>query len=279
MGAFQSGDEVGYYGPSDFFIDRMSDLRHWIRGDPDVPTLIHVTHAKAGSTWIAHLLARLFRSRCAPRGENAAQGCPFADYVFERGRVYSAVFLTRDELEAHRELDGASRFVVIRDLRDTLISLYFSLKVSHPSGHRLVDTTRETLQDLPEEKGLLYLIENQLHRIAALQSSWIGHDDLVVRYEDLITNPFATLEGALIEQLQLPVSAAALQRAIRRTHFQNVFKRRLGDERIESHGRKGLPGDWRTRFTAEIRRRFAEKFGNVLTATGYEADDRWVEAA
>ena len=183
MRAYESSKEVGNYGLADFFIDRMNDLRNRICGDPDVPTLIHVTHAKAGSTWIAHLLARLFGSRCAPRGTNALNGCKVADYVFQSGRVYSAMFLTRDEVTAHAELEGVSRFVVIRDLRDTLISLYFSLKVSHASGHRLVDSTREMLQDLSEEEGLLHLIENNLSRIAALQTSWLGHDDLVLSYE------------------------------------------------------------------------------------------------
>jgi len=189
------------------------------------------------------------------------------------------MFLTRDEVTAHAELEGVSRFVVIRDLRDTLISLYFSLKVSHASGHRLVDSTREMLQDLSEEEGLLHLIENNLSRIAALQTSWLGHDDLVLSYEDLITNPISTLKNALIERLRLPVSVAALERAVRRTHFQKVFRRRLGEEQIESHGRQGLPGDWQARFSPTVRRRFAERYQDVLKVTGYETDDRWVDAA
>jgi Sulfotransferase domain len=240
---------------------------------------MHVTHAKAGSTWIAHLLARLFRSRCAPRGESVAEGGSLADYVFEPGRIYSAMFLTREEVVAHPELMGTPRFVVIRDLRDTLISLYFSLKITHPDGYSLVEATRVTLQNLTEEEGLLYLIENRLRRIAALQCSWIGYGDLLLRYEDLVTNPLVTLETALVDRLRLPISRPSLRRAIRRTHFQKVFKRKLGDENVNSHGRTGLPGDWRRHFTPEVRRHFAQRFGEVLISTGYERDDQWVRAA
>ena len=199
-----------------------------------------------------------------------------ADYVFQRGRIYSAMFLKRQEVDAHPELAGVPRVVVIRDLRDTLISLYFSLKFSHPRENRIVDETRDLLQSLEEEDGLLYLIENRLRRIADLQSSWMGHD-LVLRYEELIERPFATLESALIGRLKLPISKAELSRAIRRTHFQKVFRRKLGEENVKSHGRSGLPGDWRRYFTPEVRRQFAERFGDVLISTGYEKDLRWVD--
>ena len=271
--------EVQPYSLSDFLVDRAIDLHFRIFGDPEVPTVMHVTHAKAGSTWIAHLLARLFRSRCAPRGENVALDHKLKDHIFEPGRVYAAMFLTRGEVDAHAELAGARRFVVIRDLRDTLVSLYFSLKVSHGAGHRMVDTMRETLDTLSEEEGMLQLVNHRLHRIAALQASWIGGDDIVVRYEDLIANPAETIQSVLINRLQLPVTARAVSRAVRRTHFQKVFKRKLGDKNLRSHGRTGMPGDWRNHFTPEIRRQFEQRYGDLLVASGYEQDDQWASVA
>lgn len=270
MRAYKSSFGVGEYGLKDFVIDRVSDLRSRVCGYPEVPTLLHITHAKAGSTWIAHLLSRLFGTRCAPRGVS------LTDYVFKEGRVYSGMFLTRDEVEAHPQLARVSRFVIIRDLRDTLVSLYFSLKVSHSVASEFVSKERVTLQDLSEEEGLLHLIQNRMQRVAAIQRSWFGQDDLVVRYEDLVADPYATLELALIDRLKLAVPRHALRRAIRRTHFQNVFKRKMGVEDVKSHGRNGLPGDWRNRFTPSIRRQFAERFGKTLIDTGYEQDDQWV---
>jgi hypothetical protein len=278
MRAYESSNVVGHYGVRDFLTDRVNDLRNRVCGDPEVPTVVHVTHAKAGSTWIAHLLSRLFGNRCAPRGSKAGRNGEDAERVFQPGRVYSGMFMTRDEVAAQPVLREGKTFIVIRDLRDTIVSLYFSLKISHPLDHGLVETQRETLQQLSEEKGLLQLIP-RMQRIAAIQRSWIERDDLVLRYEDLVTNPGEILEAALIDRLDLPISRSALHRAIRRTHFQKVFKRKMGVEDVNSHGRNGLPGDWRNHFTPEIRRQFAEKFGDALVATGYENDDRWANAS
>ena len=260
--------------------DRAFDFAaHWrsrLFGDPEVPTLMHITHAKAGSTWINNLLRELFRSRVAPRGKLVAANEDLSKHVFEPGRVYPAMFLRREQFMAHPELHDCRRFIIIRDLRDTLVSLYFSLKISHPEDaqgqtrkHRL------RLQELDLENGLLYLLREQLPGAAAMQSSWIGHDEMILRYEDLLEDGFERLREVFIDRLALPISESALARAFRRTHFENVYKRKLGDEDVTSHGRKGVPGDWRNHFTSEVRRQFAEMFGSLLIDAGYETNNRW----
>src|SRR6187397_986697 len=116
------------YGRIEAAFDRLRDWHRRIVGDPAVPTLLHITHAKAGSTWIVHLLERLFGRRCAPRGKGVAEatGGDLSRHVFEPGRVYRGMFMRREDVLAHPELADARRFVIIRDLRDTLVSLYFS---------------------------------------------------------------------------------------------------------------------------------------------------------
>ena len=257
-----------------------SQLVSRLFGDPKVPTTMHVTHAKAGSTWIDNLLRELFRSRVAPRGRlvAAATGGDLSKHCFEPDRIYSAMSMTREQFGAHPELRGIRRFVVIRDLRDTLVSLYFSLRYSHPIYGKTQDH-RDKLNELSVEEGLLYLIGAQIPGAAAVQASWLNHDEILLRYEDLLENAFDLLRGVLIERLALPVSEAALTRAIERTRFERVFKRKLGEEDVQSHGRKGLPGDWKNHFTPEIRRQFAEKFGQLLIDTGYEKDLAWARGA
>lgn len=249
-------------------------------GDPKVPTTMHVTHAKAGSTWINNLLVELFRSRVAPRGRlvAAATGGDLSRHYFEPGRVYPAMSMTRQQFFAHPELRDIKRFVVIRDLRDTLISLYFSLRYSHPLDAKgQTQMHRDKLNSVHAEEGLLYLIEAQVPGAAAVQSSWLKHDEILLRYEDLLENAFELLRDVLIGRLELPVTEAALTRAIERTHFERVFKRKLGEEDVQSHGRKGLPGDWKNHFTPEIRRQFSGKWGQLLIDTGYEKDLAWAQ--
>jgi Sulfotransferase domain len=268
--------------PGCTFLDPLADVLARVRcrlfGDPEVPTLMHITHAKAGSTWINDLLKDLFRRRVAPRGiwVAAARGGDLSKHVFEPGRIYRAMFMTREKFLAHPELREIKRFIVIRDLRDTLVSLFFSLKFSHPVGSGVqTERHRVVLEELGTEEGLLHLLHRQLPGAAAMQASWINQGEILLRYEDLLENSFDLLRETFIGRLRLPVSEAALARAIRRRHFEKVFRRKLGVEDIHSHGRKGLPGDWKNHFTPEIRRQFAEKFGALLIETGYEKDLQW----
>lgn len=255
----------------------LASLRSKLLGSPKVPTVMHITHAKAGSTWIANVLRDLFPSRVAPRGRLVAQasGGDLSKHHFESGWIYPAMFMTRDEFMAHPELSEAKRFVVIRDPRDTLISLYFSLKHSHPldaSGKKQKE--RETLQAMSTEEGLAYLIEHHLPRVAAIHSSWIGTGELVLRYEDLLQDQ-TLLGDLLLDKLQLPTTSKALTKAMERNKFESVFKRKLGEVDAASHGRQGLPGDWKNHFTAALRQKFHESHGAALIAAGYEKDESW----
>ena len=262
----------------DPILDRFDRWRSRLLGDPAVPTLVHITHAKAGSTWIAGLLAELFPSRVAPRNRAVAADGDLARHVFEPGRIYRAMFLSRQKFLLHPELQDCLRFIVIRDLRDTLVSLYFSVKLSHPlDAEGRPPRHRAELQELGIEDGLLHLIEKELPGAARMQESWVGQQEILLRYEDLLADGFPILRELFIDRFALPVSEAALARAFRRTHFESVYYRKLGEEDVTSHGRTGVPGDWVNHFTPTVRRRFAEKFGPLLIATGYEKDSAWAD--
>jgi lipopolysaccharide transport system ATP-binding protein len=277
MPSIPSRPKIRAYTRFDSLHDRLLQLRSQAFGDPAVPTLMHMTHVKAGSTWINGILQCLFGGRCAPRGKlvASATGGDIARHVFAPGRVYRAMFLTREEFQAHPELRDIKRFIIIRDLRDTLVSLYFSLKISHPLDNPSVEVQRKILHGLSEEEGLAHLIDTHIASVAHLQRSWLGHGEILLRYEDIMADPLGQLRAAWIDRLELPVPPGALDRAIRRTHFENIYRRRLGEEDVASHGRRGAPGDWRNHFTPGIRRHFAGKFGEVLIATGHEPDDTW----
>jgi len=244
--------------------------------DPPVPTLVHVTHAKAGSTWMHDILRTLFPMRVTRRGHHVAEaeGGDLARHVFAPGWIYPAMFMTRGEFLAHPELRDVHRFVVIRDLRDTLVSLYFSLRHSHTQSTPELVRDRALLTALGREEGLRALLP-QLEDVAELQTSWLRANEVVLRYEDLLGNDVALLSEVLLDRFRLPVTRVRLARVIAQTRFERVFHRKLGHADPMSHGRQGLPGDWRKHFTPTLGREFEAQFGEVLRRTGYTTDDAW----
>ena len=237
----------------------LSRLLQRFTGSAPVPTLLHLTHAKAGSTWMTVILHELFREKVAPRGKRIAEssGGDLRQHVFEAGRVYPSLFMTRGEVLAHAELNGCKRFVVIRDLRDTLVTLYFSLKMAAKSEE---EPRTETFPD-DHEAGLLQMIDSRIPGIAEIQMSWQKQGEIVLRYEDLLENSFDLLRDTFVGRLALPISSKAISRAIRRSPSER--------------GRRTGAIDWRNHFTPKVRERFAEKFGRVLIDTGYENDLAW----
>ena len=237
----------------------LSRLFRRFTGNVPVPTLLHLTHAKAGSTWITVILQELFGDAVAPRGTRVAEamGGDLSQHVFAAGQVYPSMFMTRGEVLAHPELDGSKRFIVIRDLRDTLAALYFSMKLSVET----TDAPFEIILPESDEVGLLKMLDTRVERIAAIQSSWLKQGEIVLHYEELKEKDFDLLRDAFINRLGLPVSESALTRAIRTAPSER--------------GRRTGEIDWRNHFTPKVRERFAEKFGQLLIDTGYEKDFAW----
>jgi Sulfotransferase domain len=250
--------------------DTAAMLFDFLKG-PELPITLHITHAKAGSTWVDAILRTLFGKRVLPRG--------YAMPVFGSGkeRVFS-VFMSRDEFLARPELSDSKRFIILRDLRDTLISRYFSIRETHkpdPSGK--IEAQRAELRAMSVEDGLARVMEDAgMAATAKIQRSWYGSGEILLRYEDLLADDVALFTKLFVEQLGLPLTADKVERAVVENRFEKKYKRKLGEEDAGSHGRKGTPGDWRNHFTPRLAQRFQELYGDVLPAGGYETDAGWV---
>ena len=236
--------------------------------------MIFVTHAKAGSTWIDRILRAIYGKQVAPRLYDIPPSLSF-----EKHHIYSAIFINRAEYLQHPELFGIHRFAVVRDLRDTLVSQYFSTRDTHvedPAGR--IAARRKILLESSEEDGLIYLIDQAFHRHAGIQESWVGTETPIFRYEELLQNDVAIFTDLLVNRFGHAISKSRIEDAVSANRFETVFGRKLGVQDAKSHGRRGLPGDWKNHFTPRVAERFLERFGHVLIATGYEKDARWVEA-
>jgi hypothetical protein len=261
-----------------------------------LPTILHVTHIKAGSSWFHGLLKALFGTKVMPRfgsdlfkasesGDTEGDSSQHPSYMamfqameFRPGFVYPAMFITKGEFDSRPEFANARRFVMIRDLRDTFTSHYFSLKNTHATDKLgRVRAARDFLATASQEEGFRYLFDRDLDRLVDIQRSWLQAGELVVRYEDMIGAESTVFTKLFIEDLQLPVTPREVEKAVEASSFEKVFRRKLGEVDQKSHGRQGLPGDWKNHFSKGVREEFHKRVGDLLVEAGYEKDDSWTQ--
>lgn len=241
----------------------------------DTPAVYHITHWKAGSQWVRGMLADLFPERVRVPPPETSMGV-FPEAI-EAGRIYSPLYIARHNFEGSPAACVPHRkFVVIRDLRDVLVSWYFSLRYSH-GRNEAVERHRSVLEGLPREEGLLYLLEHRdFGPLVAIPQTWVdaGADVLVIRYEALIAETLAHMRR-ILEHCGLEASDGTLERTVRRWSFQARTGRAPGQEDPHSHYRKGIAGDWQNYFTPRLRESFKARYGAVLERLGYARAADW----
>jgi SAM-dependent methyltransferase len=235
------------------------------------PTIFHVTHWKAGSQWIFKILRECTPDLIIPAQVAELQ---FLHDKVQSGKVYPTVYVTKEQFDSVELPEDWRRFIVFRDLRDTLISGYFSMKISHPIISPRIAYQREILQDLNQEDGLIFLLDVFLNDSANIQRSWLDAGEPFLRYEDLIANDVEILTPILLDQCRLPVSREKLEEVIIANRFDRwTGGRERGQEDITSHARKGIAGDWKNYFTPRVERIFNAKYGDLIVRTGYEVSE------
>ncbi len=239
----------------------------------NIPTLFHITHWKAGSQWVAKVLKELFPDEIIPPRIAAAQ---VLQMPIQEHKVYLCVYIAKGQWDQIQLPKETRRFLIIRDLRDTLVSAYFSMRYSHPIMINQMEEWRNFLRTNSLRDGMVYLMENWLPDSANIQRSWLKAGEKFFRFEDILKNDIVCFEKILIDHCQLPIEKAVLHDIVRRNRFNTLSKgRNPGAEDRLSHYRKGLPGDWQNYFSEETKKEFKKRFNDVLILTGYADNDTW----
>lgn len=235
-------------------------------------TFFHVTHWKAGSQWIHQILLDCARDKIIlPEAENRQ----FLKNPLLPGKVYPTLYLTYEQFHQQKLPKHYQFLFIIRDLRDSLVSLYYSMKVSHPLDQEgKIQHERQQLSEFNKDEGLLYLMQNYLDSFAEIQHSWQQAGATFYRYEDLLQNDSELLTPILTRAF--PLSAKAANQIIIDNRFQKIASgRERGQEDIQSHARKAMPGDWQNHFNDNLKQEFKRKYGDLLIKTGYENNHHW----
>jgi Sulfotransferase domain len=237
------------------------------------PPVFHVTHWKSGSQWVNRLLHNLMYDRLVVALEDQSQ---FFVRPIERGKIYPTVYVTREQFYSVRISPDHRRFVIIRDLRDTMVSMYFSVMHSHDVLNAGLASLRCALVQRSLEEGMLFAIDYLIPRCAVIQESWVRAGEPLIRYEDFLTNDLAMYEDVLLKRSGLPIDPEALRSAVAANRFERLSGgRKRGQENVMAHERKGIEGDWKNYFTDRIARLFKQRYGDLLIQTGYEKNHSW----
>ena len=109
---------------------------------------------------------------------------------------------------------------------------------------------------LPEADRILELIERGDWFLDSLERWQEWPHAIQLHYEDLTRDPKGSF-GALLDACDLEPRFDAVARAVRGNDFATTTGRRAGVESKGSFLRKGIVGDWRSKFDERCLERFA----------------------
>lgn len=242
-----------------------------IEDKSNLKTIFHITHWKAGSQWIKAFMNNLAPERVISPKVTMDH---FMNGDIEEGKIYATLYLRKDEFDSVKVPKSHIKFFIMRDLRDTLISYYFSLRYSH-GLNPYIKEVREELNNMSQEDGMIYLLDKTIKPCYKIQTSWLDSGIKTFKYEDLILYEHKYLKE-LGQFLEFNSSDEEIENAINKSSFKNASKgRKLGDEDIKAHARQGLPGDWKNYFNDRIKDEFKARFSEHLVKVGYEENSNW----
>jgi len=239
----------------------------------------------------AHKCASVFAGRILKRLTSATGLIPidFDTYFFLLGerdsRLYRAGNLSASVYgdkgfffgpyrNLNRGIPDLTRFrniLMLRDPRDVLVSLYYSMGFSHNvPGSRKKESSRPILDERARIKELTvdeYVLDSTswvterypeyLEVVGRLPSA------LVLRYEDMVTG-FETWLQTLADYVGIDPEAEVVRQIRRETDFE------VGSEDRYAHKRQVMPGDHVRKLQPETIARLNEELADLLTAFGYE---------
>ncbi len=193
------------------------------------------------------------------------------------GPIYNCGY---DDWIRHRK-KGQKALVVLRDPRDRMISLIYSILYSHVE-EPFTNYVREQFKNLNDEEKIKHAKifgAIEFSGIASKYDSWLNipnQDDLyITTYEKINENSLEEF-GKILKHFSFIIPNPILNIALDRLSFEKQSGRRKGVEDIKSHYRSGSKGDWKKIFTDEDTKLWKAIFQSVLVRGGWEKDENWI---
>ena len=242
------------------------------------PSWSLITLHKAGSSYVAGIIAKIFASNGYEKVDLCAaafrQGVAEVDYVAAhkseitgQGRLFGP--FRADTAGLVGLIDGIRPIVHVRDIRDCIVSNFFSVAYSHrlPGDGEVRERFIEARQRLQEgsiERYVEDVIEGDalFARIGVLREICEKRPDAVLsRYEEMVTD-FPRWLDALVAAVGLNIPDRLRGDLVAEARFD------VSEDKFR-HKRQVVPGDFRRKLAPEMQARLTEKYRADLTYFGY----------
>lgn len=245
-----------------------------------VNRVLQLTLYKSGSQWVRDVLTApelLAYSKKPHSGMtfsiNSINNLVIPDNTFS-GPIYG---MNQREWDNWRK-PGDRAIVVLRDPRDVMISLFYSILYSHGAEPE-INHARRLLYGLAgfEEQlnfMLLHCADSSLLRMYRTWSNIDSESALLISYEQLVADQFGVFRK-IVDWLGWEVPNEILNAVVERLSFAARSGRQPGSVDKFSHLRKGVANDWRNYFTRDIGQRWEALYPGLLANAEYEQVNDW----
>jgi len=168
---------------------------------------------------------------------------------------------------------GRPYVVVVRDLRDVIVSYYYYAR--NRSDVLLHDEA--AAQSMTEfiDSFIEQLLDDYVDWCAGWLDALHPQRGLLVKYESMLEDLVGELTR-VFAHFELGLSPSQVAAIAKQRQFSSETGRRAGEEDRSSFNRKGVAGDWVEHFTPANLGRFDCVAGQIMARLGYETPDRSV---
>lgn len=239
-------------------------------------SVVFMSMHRAGSSIVNRLLRRMlaqvgmvpvdFARTAFAMGVDEARYCTERSHLLSTPGYYFGAF-RGPYVQYFGDLSASRLVVQVRDPRDCIISLYFSVRYSHglPGGD---GEARATFQNLRNDVAAIDIdtfaltqVEAYAHRLQVISKVLETYPEaLLLKYEDMILH-FSAWFQKLREFLDVPVSQGDFDRY--RTAVLPC------EEDVTKHRRQMLPGDFRRKLKIETQEAVTRALRGALEQFGY----------
>jgi hypothetical protein len=240
--------------------------------------VIHMTFYKCGSQWVRDVLTApeivaLTGTPLVPADTDLVVG----EWPAQPESTCLAPLYTPSygEWKMNRR-DGDKGVVVLRDPRDMMVSMVFSVCYSHRTDSTN-DYWREFLLSVSPWHRWLWGM-SQMSLFYRAMRSWAGRSstdwEFLTSYEALVRDPVGEF-SSVTRFLGWDIPEPVLKAVNDRLSFKQRSGRSPGEADVFSHYRKGQAGDWRNHFDRRLGEIWEIQLPGLLSALGYEQGNDW----